>query len=78
MDSLACGFASALEGDDEHSAALDDDAPWEDVVRERLGFDPTVCRRCDTGPLLRTPIAPSPSLVRKDLERVMAAKRGPP
>lgn len=73
-----CGFAETLEGDDARTAELADDAAWEDVVRERLGFDPTVCRRCDKGPLVRTPIAPSPTLVRRNLERVMARRRGPP
>ena len=60
------------------TAELAEDAPWEDVVRERLGFDPTVCARCNKGPLVRTPIPASPTLVWRDLQRVMAGWRGPP
>ena len=75
---LGCGYAAVLEGDDEQSADLAEDAAWQDVVRERLGFDPDVCRACKARALVRVPIAPSPLLVRRDLERVMRRRRAPP
>ena len=75
---VGCGYAAVLEGDDEQSADLDEDAAWEDVVRERLGFNPDVCRACKGRALLRVPLAPSPLLVRRDLEWVMRRRRTPP
>ncbi|MCO5164790.1 MAG: hypothetical protein M9894_00270 [Planctomycetes bacterium] len=47
-------------------------------MRERLGFDPDVCRACKERALVRVPIAPSPLLVRRDLEQVLRRRRGRP